>query len=235
MCWTSVYSSDLQHLSRMLITSTEKLSAIVRSLQLNDPRHLASSVQNNTVLRNYQIGSQHQDTHDEGDNTSRVHTRNESSGTDGTSGEESTDARGATARRHDFNVHAMETATVSSRPRASKSPISPPTVLIRSEYPTLNRSRQHQSLTCIVTVEVPWQPDVEMLRSFPPIQSVADDHMGGYAPLLTSKIMPGRPGTTAGELDQMTEDLHSRVDNWHGLDFSRYGVRSSVPAAHSLT
>jgi hypothetical protein len=31
------------------------------------------------------------------------------------------------------------------------------------------------------------------------------------------------PYQSTQELDEITEDLHSRVDNWHGLDFSRFG------------
>jgi hypothetical protein len=108
-----------------------------------------------------------------------------------------------------------------------KSPIPAPTVTVRSEFPTLSRSRQQQSLTCLVTVEVvdgKWRADPEDVRGAPPMPSIAsttDAFSRAKSPAR------GRAFDTPYESDEVlsevTEDLHSRVDNWHGLDFSRFG------------
>ncbi|CAI6334374.1 unnamed protein product [Periconia digitata] len=128
--------------------------------------------------------------------------------------------------RHPYDLQSMES---SLSPRGMiKSPIPPPTVTVRSEFPTLSKSRQQQSLTCLVTVEVvdgKWRADPDDMRSAPPIPSSAAAHAGS-ANRAKSPGQP-RPFDTPYEsdevLEEITEDLHSRVDNWHGLDFSRFG------------
>jgi hypothetical protein len=136
-------------------------------------------------------------------------------------------------RRHDYDLQAMETSLSSPR-SLLKSPIPAPTVTVRSEFPTLNRSRQQQSLTCLVTVEVvdgKWRPDPEDMRAAPPLPSIASAteassfQGGGGRPKSPVRGRPAfdSPYQSAEELDEITEDLHSRVDNWHGLDFSRFG------------
>ncbi len=96
--------------------------------------------------------------------------------------------------------------------------------MVRSEYPTLSRSRQQQSLTCLVTVEVPegqWSPDPADLRGAPAMPTMHSE------PTLTHSQAHGRGrgGNGASEspevLEEITEDLRARVDNWHGLDFQR--------------
>ncbi|KAF1994184.1 von Willebrand and RING finger domain-containing protein [Amniculicola lignicola CBS 123094] len=127
-------------------------------------------------------------------------------------------------RRHDYDLQAME-ASLSSPRGMLKSPIPPPTVTVRSEFPTLNRSRQQQTLTCLVTIEVvegKWRPDPEDLRGVPPmppmsIASATESYNRSKSPARTNGYE--RPEV----LDEITEDLHARVDNWHGLDFSRFG------------
>jgi Mg-chelatase subunit ChlD len=121
----------------------------------------------------------------------------------------------------------METSLRS--PRSSlKSPIPPPTVTVRSEFPTLSRSRQQQTLTCLVTVEVTegkWRPDPEDMRgAVPPVPSIASatgSFNAGKSP--SNARQYDTPYEPTEVLDEVTEDLHSRVDNWHGLDFSRFG------------
>ncbi|KAK4123362.1 hypothetical protein N657DRAFT_574595 [Parathielavia appendiculata] len=127
-------------------------------------------------------------------------------------------------RRHDYDVQAMETSL--SSPRAvTRNPIPAPTVTVRSEFPTINRSRQQQTLTCLVTVEVPdnkWRPDPEDLQSVPPLA----------LPRIEESIRVPSPARSAPRfypyespevLAEMTENLRNRVDNWHGLDFGRFG------------
>jgi Mg-chelatase subunit ChlD len=130
-------------------------------------------------------------------------------------------------RRHDYDVQSMETSL--SSPRTSlKSPIPAPTVTVRSEFPTLSRSRQQQTLTCLVTVEVTegkWRPDPEDMRgAVPPVPSIASatgSFKRGKSPVNTRQYET--PYEPTEVLDEVTEDLHARVDNWHGLDFSRFG------------
>ncbi|KAK3985541.1 Pleckstrin homology domain-containing protein [Cladorrhinum sp. PSN332] len=130
-------------------------------------------------------------------------------------------------RRHDYDVQAMETSLSSPR-TVTRNPIPAPTVTVRSEFPTINRSRQQQTLTCLVTIEVPdnqWRPDPADLQNAPPPS----------APLPRTEEPPARAPSPARSaprfypyespevLTDMTESLRSRVDNWHGLDFNRFG------------
>ncbi|KAH5291352.1 hypothetical protein HBI11_197130 [Parastagonospora nodorum] len=131
-------------------------------------------------------------------------------------------------RRHDYDVQSTETSLSSPR-GLLKSPIPPPTVTVRSEFPTLSRSRQQQSLTCLITVEVTegkWRADPEDMRGVapPPVPSIASatgSFSRGKSPSNARQYDSPHESTEA--LDEITEDLHARVDNWHGLDFSRFG------------
>ena len=153
------------------------------------------------------------------------HTRNESVPSSGEYGE----SHHTTGRRHDYDVQSMETALSSPRASITKNPIPAPTVTVRSEYPTLTRSRQQQSLTCLVTIEVPegkWRPDPADLRGAPILPSMQQDSA-------TFSARPKSPTQNQQAdwqfespevLDEITEDLRVRVDNWHGLDFQRYEI-----------
>lgn len=132
-----------------------------------------------------------------------------------------------TGRRHDYDVQSMETAISSPRTSITKNPIPAPTVTVRSEYPTLTRSRQQQSLTCLVTIEVPegrWRPDPADLRGAPVLPPPQQDS-NTYSTSSRSPAVPQQPEwshESSETLEEVTEDLRTRVDNWHGLDFSRY-------------
>lgn len=133
--------------------------------------------------------------------------------------------QGGPPRRHDYDVQAMETS-ISSPPRAiTRNPIPAPTVTIRSEFPTISKSRQQQTLTCLVTVEVPdnkWRPDLEDLQNGQPMlpPSRAEEPYP-RAPSPARSVPRFYPYESPEVLAEMTENLRSRVDNWHGLDFSR--------------
>lgn len=163
-----------------------------------------------------------------------AHMRNESNGTYRTSGGMSGGSALSWKRHPEYDRISVDSETASQRSARAKNPIPNPTVTIKSEFPTLTKSRQPQNLTCLVTVEVPegkWQPDIEDLRNMRPrlSQTVERNHRAG--PSVTSarsakqtKPPPPRmpePLESDEELQRVTEDLHSRVDNWHGLDFSR--------------
>lgn len=133
-------------------------------------------------------------------------------------------------RAHDYDVQAMESSLASPR-NSTRNPIPAPTVSVRSEFPTINRSRQQQTLTCLVTVEVrdsKWRPDPEDLQAvpLPPPQRV-EPQFQQRAPSPTRSTPRFYPYEPPEVLEEMTENLRSRVDNWHGLDFSRY-VNSSL-------
>ena len=132
-----------------------------------------------------------------------------------------------TGRRHDYDVQSMETAISSPRASMTKNPIPAPTVTVRSEYPTLTRSRQQQSLTCLVTIEVPegkWRPDPADIRGapvMPPLQQ--DSNTFSNRPKSPVQAPQNDWQFESNEtLEEITEDLRVRVDNWHGLDFQRY-------------
>ena len=130
-------------------------------------------------------------------------------------------------RRHDYDVQSMESSLSSPRGML-KSPIPAPTVTVRSEFPTLSKSRQQQSLTCLVTVEVvegKWRADPEDVRGAPPMPSIASatENLGRTKSPVRNNRQFETPYESEEALEEITEDLHSRVDNWHGLDFSRFG------------
>ncbi|KAL8920813.1 MAG: hypothetical protein Q9172_004319 [Xanthocarpia lactea] len=165
--------------------------------------------------------------------TRQQHARNESGGTGNASTGEYQDGQNANGgRKHDFDVHSMETALSSPRASMTKNPVPAPAVTVRSEYPTLSRSRQQQTLTCLVTIEVPdgkWSPDPADLRGapiLPPIQQEPNYPPPAARPRSPASIRQQPvdwPFESSEHLAEVTEDLRTRVDNWHGLDFQRFG------------
>jgi Pleckstrin homology domain len=159
------------------------------------------------------------------------HSRNDSGATGMTGMTSLPDYEGqGNTRRHDYDVQSMETSLNS--PRAMlRNPIPAPAVTVRSEFPTLTRSRQQQSLTCLITVEVPegkWRPSPEDVRPQPQhpggsANGVGSEYGGIKSPGNASHRRNNSTAETRQNLDEITEELHSRVDNWHGLDFSRFG------------
>ena len=133
-------------------------------------------------------------------------------------------------RRHDYDVSSMESALVSPRGSVRRNPIPPPSVSVRSEYPTLNRSRQHQTLTCLITIEVPdnkWRPDPDDLRSAPPVPGVRTEDTYTRPPSPAQSAPRFYPYESPEVLEEMTENLRMRVENWHGLDFNRFVTTDS--------
>ena len=131
-------------------------------------------------------------------------------------------------RRHDYDVQAMETSLASPR-AVTRNPIPAPVVTVKSEFPTVNRSRQQQTLTCLVTIEVSdikWRPDPEDLHTgepampLPPAPPKQDQNF--TRPPSPARSVPRfYPYESDEVLQQVTENLQGRVDNWHGLDFGR--------------
>ena len=175
--------------------------------------------------------------------TPNQHMRN-GSGATGAGSSSDLDGSFHPLRRGEYDVQSVESSMTSPR-SSSKNPVPAPTVTVRSEFPTLNRSRQQQSLTCLITVEVPdgkWRPDPEDMRTMPPIPSFPYPHHNHHAlpedsyghqisPILSNKKFD-QSYEPPEMVDEITEDLHARVDTWHGLDFSRY-VPGYLTCIHS--
>ncbi|PWY91269.1 von Willebrand and RING finger domain protein [Aspergillus heteromorphus CBS 117.55] len=157
-------------------------------------------------------------------NSRQQHSRNGSAA--GSSGEyNEAQQHTANARRHDYDVQAME-SDLSPRPAVAKNPIPAPIVTIRSEFPTLNRSRQQQSLTCLITVEVPegcWHPDADDLRHSTNGASQPQDEPYGAMRFPSVQESKQAPYESQETLDEIAEELRNKVDNWHGLEFNRFG------------
>jgi hypothetical protein len=153
------------------------------------------------------------------------HSRQDSGNTGVASSGEYTDGQQqSTGRRHDYDVQAME-SDLSPRSGVIKNPIPAPIVTVRSEFPTLNRSRQQQPLTCVITVEVldnHWRPDMDDLRFTPLNAQLPPEDV--YSPIRSPTVNSSRsvPAEPRENLDEIAEDLRLRVDNWHGLEFQRY-------------
>ncbi|KAK2734537.1 hypothetical protein FQN57_001642 [Myotisia sp. PD_48] len=157
-------------------------------------------------------------------NSRKEHTRNDSGITAANSSDFPEPQNQTNGRQHDYDVQAME-SDLSPRPVTTKNLIPAPIVTVRSEFPTLNRSRQQQPLTCLVTIEVPdgkWSPDAETVRQAQTTTLPQED------PQATLKAQnrntePQLPVESDEVLDAIAEDLRERVDNWHGLEFQRFG------------
>ena len=70
-----------------------------------------------------------------------------------------------------------------------------------------------------MTVEVTegkWRPSEQDLRPIPPPKPAPSDLPHQHRRVKSTYESRKR-------LEEITEELHSRVDNWHGLDFSRFG------------
>ncbi|CAZ80230.1 unnamed protein product [Tuber melanosporum] len=144
-----------------------------------------------------------------------------------------------TIRRHDYDVQSLESELNSRNLMAS--PIPPPTVTVKSEFPTITRSKAQQSLTCLVTVEIPdrkMQP-LYPEDSIPPVPALPTTYEQSYhpsSPTNRSQYSFEREGAGTRQRERdvekeqenevlaaITDDLRLRVENWHGLDFGRFG------------
>ena len=241
---------DLGRLARTNFTSRnsntvlDKLSTIVRSVSRNnnEKEHGGRSSQNTptpwdnqTVRerpRSRESNPVHRDSKDSRDyqpsnHYSQRHGRNASTGTGTGGGSSQGDYQESQTggRRHDYDVQAMESDLSSPRMNLPKRPIPAPTVSVRSEYPTLSRSKQSQTLTCLITIEVPegkWIPDADDLRP-PPVPPANHQEKEVVHPRSPTVEPPNPFAESPEELEETTEDLRMRVENWHGLEFSRFG------------
>ncbi|ESZ92848.1 hypothetical protein SBOR_6756 [Sclerotinia borealis F-4128] len=153
------------------------------------------------------------------------HQRNDSENAPSSIGYPETPVSGP-LRRQDYDVQATESDIVSPRASVTRNPIPAPVISIRSEFPTLNRSRQQQTLTCLITIEVPdnkWRPDPDDIRSAPPLPNIRPEDTYARPPSPAQSAPRFYPYESPEVLDEITEGLRTRVENWHGLDFNRFG------------
>lgn len=140
-------------------------------------------------------------------------------------------------RRFDYDTPAIQEVGPQAALPAIPSPIPPPIITVRSEFPALTRSKAQQSLTCIVTIEVPARKYNHAEGVNAVVASEQDPTTGHDA---ASQYSVDRqqleiPPPTAARVREreydwekeeilagITENLRMRVENWHGLDFSRY-------------
>lgn len=159
----------------------------------------------------------------------RGHMRNDSEATgNGSSGGYAETSQSGPVRKHDYDLQSMEASLLSPRSTITKNPVPLPVVSVRSEFPTLTRSRQQQTLTCLVTIEVPdndWQPDPDDLRTTPPAPAARTEDAYARPPSPAHSVPRFYPYESPEVLEEITEALRVRVENWHGLDFSRYVAR----------
>lgn len=176
------------------------------------------------------------------------HWRNNSNVSGGDFSEKSPSFAAPPARRHDYPDFQNIDSDLGPRSPVSSS-IPPPTLTVKSEFPTLSRSKVQQSLTCLVTLEVPEKKWLNYADRLPPMLSVPSTYdQQPPSPTARSQYSferqdpnPGRPrdrdrdrereATSDREqelLATITEDLRQRVENWHGLDFNRSCSRTPL-------
>ena len=234
----SVSASDQSTRSNQTPTPTPWDSQTVRppSRDSRAPQQTRDPRDSSRDSRNSNAGGSSRDSRDSQERAGRFvaptrngHNRNESDATGGAAssvGYPETTTSGP-PRRHDYDVQAMETSLISPRASVTRNPIPPPSVSVRSEFPTLNRSRQQQTLTCLVTIEVPdnkWRPDPDDLRSAPPLPTTRPEDTYARPPSPAQSAPRFYPYESAEVLEEITENLRQRVENWHGLDFNRLAI-----------
>ncbi|OBT82209.1 hypothetical protein VE02_08994 [Pseudogymnoascus sp. 03VT05] len=87
-------------------------------------------------------------------------------------------------------------------------------------------SRRHdydvQSMETGVVPDNNWRPDPEDVR-IPPMPKLREEERYARPPSPVKTVPRFYPYESPEVLEEMTESLRSRVENWHSLDFSRFG------------
>ena len=81
------------------------------------------------------------------------------------------------------------------------------------------------SKTAYHLTEVPegkWRADPDDIRGVPPAPSMQGEERTGRSKSPAPSRIFENIYMNPDVLDEATDELHARVDNWHGLDFSRY-------------
>ena len=232
----------------------ENLNKLVRSAQTPDPRDRFRSTQStptpcetDTIRENVQARQRQQQRHTRDhllpepsrSTISRMGRPNDTHGRNlsGDTGHKTSTDYAEThhtsqtnTRRHDYDVQSEETTLKTPR-HAARHPIPSPIVTVRSEFPTLSKSRQQQSLTCLVTVEVvdsKWHANPADLRSPPTVPSTITEESKSHAPSMRTARSRAVDSVHDDEqarqaMSEAKDELYKRVDNWHGLEFAQFG------------
>jgi hypothetical protein len=165
------------------------------------------------------------------------HWRNDSNISGGDYSEPTQPIPAATVRRNDYDAQSMESELNARRPPVVN-PIPPPTVTVKSEFPTISRSKDQQSLTCLVTLDVSekgWRSYDDDITPVPLLAQPYDQQYPPSSPTGRSQYSFDKSdGSSARQREReaerereqeilvgITEELRQRVENWHGLDFNR--------------
>lgn len=134
----------------------------------------------------------------------------------------------ASSRQHASDVHHLESTVVDEPIKPRRTTVPSPVVLVRSEFPTVTRSNQQQSLTCLVTVEVPESRNRHYIEnsisSISTVKPRIDSVMREESFLFPAGDDRRMSFQSPHELNQLTADLEAKVENWHGLEFTRFGA-----------
>ncbi|RKF82647.1 putative vwa-like protein [Golovinomyces cichoracearum] len=220
------------------VLDIEKLSSIVRSVSANEPQRTSQSWENQPERSSRGSFSQpnnrdlqYKDGFDNRDRTGRYSAVSRRSQIYHNSGQTHTPSEAysetVVSLSHGKNGHERqisEMGITSPVPSLIRNPIPPPSVTVRSEFPTINRSREQQMLTCLISVTVSdnnWRPDPEDLRRISSPAIAEETYTRPPSP--ARSVLPLEPNDSPEKLSEITENLRQRVENWHGLDFSRFG------------
>ncbi|TQS37962.1 hypothetical protein Golomagni_01542 [Golovinomyces magnicellulatus] len=220
------------------VLDIEKLSSIVRSVSANEPQRISQNWDSQPAQSSRGSFSQpinrdlqYKDGFDNRDRNGRYSTVSRRSQIYHNSGQTHTPSEAysetVVSLSHGKNGHERqisEMGVTSPVPSLIRNPIPPPSVTVRSEFPTINRSREQQMLTCLITVTVSdnnWRPDPEDLRRISSPAIAEESYTRPPSP--ARSVPPLEPNDSPEKLSEITENLRQRVENWHGLDFSRFG------------
>lgn len=220
------------------VLDIEKLSSIVRSVSANEPQRVSQNWDSQPAQSSrgsfsqpinrdlqYKDGLGNRDRNGRYSTVSRRSQIYHNSGQTHNPSEAYSET--VVSLSHGKNGHERqisEMGVTSPVPSLIRNPIPPPSVTVRSEFPTINRSREQQMLTCLITVTVPdnnWRPDPEDLRRIS--SSAITEETYTRPPSPARSVPPIEPNDSPEKLNEITENLRQRVENWHGLDFSRFG------------
>lgn len=134
----------------------------------------------------------------------------------------------ASTRQHAADAHREGSVTSKELPRPPTTMIAPPIITVRSEFPTIIRSSQQQTLTCLVTIEVPESKSRSYAGS-PKIsgpstkQSVNALTPADSFSFHTIDSVGHAPPESLEQQNRLIADLKAKVDDWHGLEVTRFG------------
>lgn len=145
-----------------------------------------------------------------------------------TSSEPSSPRFQPTSSRNGDEPHSPESLN-GKRRLSMKYPIAEPVIKLRSEFPSIIKSHKQQSLTCMITVEVAeskWPAHPVDFRQPAVVPATIDEELPAVQHITDSaeEFNATQPSEKdLAVLEGLRDDLFQRVENWHGLDYQRFG------------